>query len=73
MIATAESPDVLRSKIKHSLDIMDTDELKRLYQFVSGIVAEKVTKFADMDWVEKGLSRDLIKEEVDNYRKSKNR
>ncbi len=73
MITTGNSPEVLRNKIKKSLDIMDTDDLMQLYQVVAGIAAEKATKFADMDWIEKDLSSDLIKEEVKKYRQSINK
>jgi hypothetical protein len=73
MITTAESPEVLRNKIKSSLDIMDTDELKRLYQLIAGIAAEKATKLADMDWDLKDMSRDKINEELKNFRHSKDK
>lgn len=73
MIITADNPEVLRDKIKHSLDIMDTDDLKRLYHLIAGIAAEKATKFANLDWAEKNLSRELIDEEIKNYRQSKNK
>ncbi len=37
------------------------------------IAAEKATKLADIDWIEKDLSSDLIKEKVKSYRQSKNK
>lgn len=73
MITVTETPEMLRDKIKSSLEIMDTDDLKKLYQVIAGIAAEKTVKFADMDWVEKDLSRERIKEEVHQYRQSQHK
>lgn len=70
MITIPSDPEALRNRIKKDLDILDTDELKQLYQMIARTAAKKATHFADMDWEEKALSRDLIKEEVKKYRRS---
>lgn len=71
MITMADSPEFLRDKIKLSLDIMDIDDLKKLYHLISRIAAEKATKFANLDWTEKSLSREKINDEIKRYRQSK--
>jgi hypothetical protein len=70
MLTTADSTEVLRNKIKEDLDILDTDDLRKLYNMIAAMAAEKATKLADRDWMEKGLSREKIKEEVKRYRQS---
>jgi hypothetical protein len=69
----SDNAEVLRNRIKDDLDILDMDELKKLYQTIAAIAAEKAIKLADREWEEKGLSREKIKEEVKNYRQSKNK
>jgi hypothetical protein len=69
----SDNAEVLRNRIKEDLDILDMDELKKLYQTIAAIAAEKAIKLADREWEEKGLSREKIKEEVKNYRQSKNK
>ncbi len=71
MLAMSDNAEVLRNRIKEDIDILDMDELKKLYQTIAAIAAEKAIKLADRDWEEKGLSREKIKEEVKNYRQSK--
>lgn len=71
MLTMSDNAEVLRNRIKEDLDILDMDELKKLYQTIAAISAEKAIKLADRDWEEKGLSREKIREEVKNYRKSK--
>lgn len=73
MLAMYDNAEVLRNKIKEDLDILDMEELKQLYQTIAVIAAEKAIKLADRNWQGKGLSREKIKEEVRNYRQSKNR
>ncbi len=73
MLAVSDSAEVLRSKIKEGLDILEIEELKKLYQTLAVMAAEKATKFADRDWEERGLSREKIEKEVENYRHSKNK
>jgi hypothetical protein len=69
----SDNAEVLRNRIKEDLDILDMDELKKLYQTIAAIAAEKAIKLADKEWEEKGLSREKIKEEVKSYRQSKNK
>lgn len=71
MLTMSDNAEVLRNRIKEDIDILDMDELKKLYQTIAAIAAEKAIKLADRDWEEKGLSREKIKEEVKNYRQSK--
>ena len=73
MLAVADSAEVLRNRIKGDLDILEIDELKKLYQTLSAMAAEKAIKFANKDWEERGLSREKIKKEVEKYRHSKNK
>ena len=73
MLAVSNSAEVLRNKIKEDVDMLEIDELKKLYQTISAMAAEKAIKFADRDWEEKGLSREKIKEEVEKYRHSKDK
>jgi hypothetical protein len=73
MLTMSDNAEVLRNRIKDDLDILDMDELKKLYQTIAAIAAEKAIKLADREWEEKGLSREKIKEEVKNYRQSKNK
>jgi hypothetical protein len=73
MLTMSDNAEVLRNRIKEDLDILDMDELKKLYQTIAAIAAEKAIKLADREWEEKGLSREKIKEEVKNYRQSKNK
>lgn len=73
MLTISDNAEVLRNRIKQDLDILDMDELKKLYQTIAAIAAEKAIKLADREWEEKGLSREKIKEEVKNYRQSKNK
>ncbi len=70
MLTMSENTESLRNKIKEDLDILDMDELKRVYQTIAAIAAEKAIKLADRDWMEKGLSREKIEEEVKRYRQS---
>ncbi|MGD2085703.1 MAG: hypothetical protein PVH61_05910 [Candidatus Aminicenantes bacterium] len=73
MLTMSDNAEVLRNRIKEDLDILDMDELKKLYQTIAAIAAEKAIKLADKEWEEKGLSREKIKEEVKSYRQSKNK
>ncbi|UCH96668.1 MAG: hypothetical protein JSV88_07405 [Candidatus Aminicenantes bacterium] len=73
MLAVSDSAEVLRNKIKEDVDMLEIDELKKLYQTLAAMAAEKAIKFADRDWEEKGLSREKIKEEVEKYRHSKDK
>ncbi|MFC2140691.1 hypothetical protein ACFLQP_00145 [Acidobacteriota bacterium] len=73
MLTMSDNAEVLRNRIKQDLDILDMDELKKLYQTIAAIAAEKAIKLADREWEEKGLSREKIKAEVKNYRQSKNK
>lgn len=73
MLAVSDNAEVLRNKIKEDVDMLEIDELKKLYQTISAMAAEKAIKFADRDWEEKGLSREKIKEEVEKYRHSKDK
>jgi hypothetical protein len=73
MLTMSDNVEVLRNRIKEDLDILDMDELKKLYQTIAAIAAEKAIKLADREWEEKGLSREKIREEVKNYRQSKNK
>lgn len=73
MLAVSDSAEVLRNKIKEDLDMLETDELKKLYQTLAAMAAEKAIKFADKDWEERNLSREKIKKEVENYRHSKDK
>jgi hypothetical protein len=70
MLTMSEDTEALRSKIKEDLDILDMDELKRVYQTIAAIAAEKAIKLADRDWMEKDISREKIEEEVKRYRQS---
>ena len=70
MLTMSENTESLKNKIKEDLDILDMDELKRVYQTIAAIAAEKAIKLADRDWMEKGLSREKIEEEVKKYRQS---
>jgi hypothetical protein len=67
-----DSADVLRNRIKEDLDMLEIDELKKLYQTLSAMAAEKAIKFADRDWEEKKMSREKIEKAVEEYRHSKN-
>ena len=69
-MTTADNTEVLRNKIKEDLDFLDTDDLRKLYNMVAAMAAEKATKLADKDWMEIGISRETIKEEVKRYRQS---
>ena len=73
MLAMYDNAEVLRKKIKEDLAVLDMDELKKLYQTIADLAAEKAIKLADRDWQEKGLSSKKIKEEVINYRQAKNK
>jgi hypothetical protein len=73
MLAVSDSAEVLRKRIKEDLDILEIDELKKLYQTLSAIAAEKAIKFANKDWEERDLSREKIKKEVEKYRHLKNK
>lgn len=73
MLAVSDSAEVLRNKIKEDLDMLETDELKKLYQTLAAMAAEKAIKFADRDWEERNLSREKIKKEVENYRHSRDK
>lgn len=70
MLSVQNEPEILRERLKKDLDILDTDELKQLYQVIARMAAEKAVRFADIDWGKKGITRSLIQREVDNYRKS---
>ena len=71
MLTMSENPEVLRNKIKEDLEILDMDELKKVYQTIALIAAEKAIKLADRDWLEKGVSREKIEAEIQKYRQSK--
>ena len=74
MLAAATSNvDVLKNKIKEDIDIMDIDELQKLYQTIAAMAAEKAIKFADKDWTERLISCEKIADEVEQFRKSKNK
>lgn len=73
MLAVSDSAEVLRNRIKEDLDMLEIDELKKLYQTLAAMAAEKAIKFANRDWKEKELSREKIKKEVEEYRHSKNK
>lgn len=68
MLAATSNVDVLRSKIKEDLDILDLDELQKLYQTIAAMAAEKAIKFANKDWGERFISREKINSEVEKYR-----
>lgn len=70
MLTMTESAEELRNRIIEDLYIMDMEELRTLYGAIAAIAAEKATKLADRDWVEKNLSREKIAEEVTKYRQS---
>lgn len=70
MLTIPNDPQALRDKIKKDLDILDTDELQQLYRVFARVAAKKAIRFADSDWIEKGLSRDHINKEINSYRKS---
>ncbi len=70
MLTMTENTEAMKNKIKDDLDILDIEELKRVYQTIAAIAAEKAVKLADRDWMEKGLSREKIKEEIKRYRQS---
>lgn len=65
MLAAISNVDVLRTKIKEDLDILDLDELQKLYQTIATMAAEKAIKFANIDWTERFISRDKINAEVE--------
>jgi hypothetical protein len=67
MLTITENAETLKNKIKDDLDILDMDELQRIYRTIATIAAEKAIKLADRDWMEKGLSRVKIEEEVKMY------
>jgi len=71
MLIPAETPDVLRRKIREDIEYFDLEELRKLYKSIAEISAEKAIKLADKHWIEKSISRHKIKKEVENYRKSK--
>jgi hypothetical protein len=73
MLAAASNAEILRSKIKEDLDILELDELHQLYQTLAAMAAEKAIKYADKDWVDRFISRKKINEEVEKYRNSKNK
>lgn len=73
MLATTSNVEVLRTKIKEDIEILDVDELQKLYQTIAAMAAEKAVKFADKDWAERFISREKITDEVEMYRKSKNK
>jgi len=73
MLAVSDSAEVLRNRIKKDLDMLEIDELKKLYQTLAAMAAEKAIKLANRDWEEKELSREKIKKEVEEYRHSKNK
>ena len=66
--AEAQTPGVLKNKIKQTMDVLDTDQLKEVFDVIAGMAADRAAKFAEIDWIESGLSREQIKNEVDNYR-----
>ncbi len=70
MLAVSDSAEVLRNRIKEDLDMLEIDELKKLYQTLATMAAGKAIKFADRDWEERELSREKIKNEVEEYRHS---
>ena len=70
MITIPNDPQVLRDKIRQDLDVLDMDELKQMYRMIAQTAAKKAILFADIDWEEKGLSREQVKKEISNYRKS---
>jgi predicted GIY-YIG superfamily endonuclease len=73
MLAATSNADVLRTKIKEDLDILDVDELQKLYQTLAAMAAEKAIKLANKDWTERFISREKISAEVEKYRKSKSK
>jgi hypothetical protein len=73
MITTVDDTNVLREKIKGSLDVLSTDELKELHNMIARFAAEKATKLADIDWQERNISRDSIKEAVRQSRASRSK
>jgi predicted GIY-YIG superfamily endonuclease len=73
MLAATSNADVLRTKIKEDLDILDVDELQKLYQTLAAMAAEKAVKLANKDWAERFISREKISAEVEKYRKSKSK
>ncbi|HLP47208.1 MAG TPA: hypothetical protein VK186_04740 [Candidatus Deferrimicrobium sp.] len=73
MFAATSNTDALRTKIKEDLDILDLDELQKLYQTLAAMAAEKAIKFANKDWAERFISRESISDEVEKYRQSKNK
>ncbi len=70
MSTATNEPEALREHIRKDLDILDADELRQLHQMIARMAAQKAARFADIDWEERGITRDLIKKEVENYRKS---
>jgi len=41
MLAVSDSAEVLRNRIKEDLDMLEIDELKKLYQALAAMAAEK--------------------------------
>jgi hypothetical protein len=72
MLAISDNSQVLRNRIKEDLVILDMDELKELSQTIVAMAAEKAIKSAGRDWEEKKLSREKIRDEVENQSQSKN-
>ncbi|MCK4763788.1 MAG: hypothetical protein KAW12_16420 [Candidatus Aminicenantes bacterium] len=70
MLNIQNDPEVLKNKIISGLNNLDAEELKQLYRMIAKIAARKAAGFADKDWAVKGLSRDLINEEIGNYRQA---
>lgn len=70
MLTMAESPETLRSRLKEDIDKFDMDELKKLYDMIATIAAEKAIKLADIAWEKEGISRERIEEEVRKYRQA---
>ncbi len=73
MLAATSNVDALRTKIKEDLDILELDELQKLYQTIAAMAAEKAIKFANKDWAERFISREKINTEVERFRNSKNK
>jgi len=70
MLAITDNAETLRNKIINDLHILDMDDLKKVYQTMAAIAAEKAIKFADRDWQDKEISREKINKEIKNFRQS---
>lgn len=70
MLALSDDVETLRKKIINDLHILDMDDLKKVYQTMAAIAAEKAIKFADRDWQDKEISREKIDKEIKNFRQS---